>query len=163
MKVSAPRPPSSAAALTGIGVVALVMYWLREYILHIVQAGQIAIMVDLIDTRPLPKGRSQPSNARAMVRARLVETGAQFAADQIVKGVLRAITGLILAVFTLLPFRGMRQLLTILRAFLNLAVGVIGEVMLAHAMRTRAADTRSSARDAAPRSRLGVPAACADL
>ncbi|WP_416321167.1 hypothetical protein [Yoonia sp.] len=134
--------------LAGFGVVAIVMYWLREYILYMVKAGHIAVMVELIDNRPMPAGRSQIGHAQAMVRDRFSEASVLFAIDQLIKGVLRAITGLIRGVFTLLPIPGVRQLVTILRAFLRVAVGFIDEVILAHGMRTRATDPWASARSA---------------
>jgi len=79
----------------GLGIVALVMYWLREYILYIVKAGHIAVLVELIDNRPLPEGRGQIEHAQRIVRARFAEASVLFAVDQLIKGVLRAITGLI--------------------------------------------------------------------
>lgn len=134
--------------LTGFGIVLIVMYWLREYILYMVKAGHIAVMVELIDGRPMPDGRSQIGHAQAMVRERFGEASILFAIDQLVKGVLRAITGLIRGVFTLLPIPGVRQLVTILRAFLRVAVGFIDEVILAYGMRNRATDPWVSARSA---------------
>ena len=132
----------------GLGVVALVMYWLREYILYIVKAGHIAVLVELIDNRPLPEGRGQIEHAQTIVRARFAEASVLFAIDQLIKGVLRAITGLIRGVFTVLPIPGVRQLVTIVRAFLRIAVGFIDEVILAYAIRTRATDPWASARTA---------------
>ena len=142
---------ASATFFGGMGgflLVLLVMYWLREYILYIVKAGHIAVMVELIDNRPMPEGRSQIGHAQAIVRDRFGEASVLFAVDQIVKGVLRAITGLVRGVFTLLPIPGMRQLVTILHAFLRVAVGFIDEVILAYGMRTRATDPWASARTA---------------
>ncbi|KPQ06958.1 MAG: hypothetical protein HLUCCA12_08275 [Rhodobacteraceae bacterium HLUCCA12] len=132
--------------VTGFVVVVVVMYWLREYILYMVKAGHIAVMVELIDNRPMPEGRSQIGHAQAMVRERFGQASVLFALDQLIKGVLRAVTGLIRGVFTLLPIPGVRQLITILRAFLSVAVGFIDEVILAHGMRTRATDPWASAR-----------------
>lgn len=134
--------------LSGFGIVVIVMYWLREYILYMVKAGHIAVMVELIDNRPMPGGRSQIGHAQAMVRERFGEASVLFAIDQLVKSVLRAIIGLIRGVFTLLPIPGMRQLVTILRAFLRVAVGFIDEVILAYGMRIRATDPWGSARAA---------------
>lgn len=134
--------------LTGFGIVAIVMYWLREYILYMVKAGHIAVMVELIDNRPMPEGRSQIGHAQAMVRERFAQASVLFAVDQLIKGVLRAITGLIRGVFTILPIPGIRQLVTILRAFLRVAVGFIDEVILAYGMRTRSTNPWESARTA---------------
>ena len=137
-----------AGGLTGLGIVLLVMYWLREYILYMVKAGHIAVMVELIDNRPMPEGRSQIGHAQAMVRERFGEASLLFAVDQLIKGVLRAVTGLIRGVFTLLPIPGLRQMITILRAFLRVAVGFIDEVILAYGMRNRSTDPWGSARSA---------------
>ncbi|MFN4099513.1 MAG: hypothetical protein ACK4GT_07025 [Pararhodobacter sp.] len=134
--------------LTGFGVVLIVMYWLREYILYMVKAGHIAVMVELLDDRPMPEGRSQIGHAQAMVRERFGEASVLFAVDQVIKAVLRAVTGLIRGVFTLLPIPGIRQLVIILRAFLRVAVGFIDEVILAYGMRTRSTDPWASARSA---------------
>lgn len=139
---------TAVGGLTGLGIVLLVMYWLREYILYMVKAGHIAVMVELIDNRPMPEGRSQIGHAQAMVRERFGEASLLFAVDQLIKGVLRAVTGLIRGVFTLLPIPGMRQLVTILRAFLRVAVGFIDEVILAYGMRNRSTDPWGSARSA---------------
>ncbi|WP_245729401.1 hypothetical protein [Salinihabitans flavidus] len=132
----------------GFGLVAFVMYWLREYILYMVKAGHIAVMVELIDNRPMPEGRGQIGHAQAMVKERFAEASVLFAIDQLVKGVLRAITGLIRGVFTILPIPGARQLIGILHAFLKVAVGFIDEVILAYGMRTRATNPWQSARTA---------------
>lgn len=134
--------------LMGFALVAAVVYWLREYLLYLVKAGHIAVMVELIDGRPMPEGRSQIAHAQAMVRERFGEASVLFAVDQLVKGVLRAITGLIRGIFTVLPIPGVRQLTTILHAFLRVAVGFIDEVILAYGMRTRATDPWGSARTA---------------
>ena len=134
--------------VTGFGIVLIVMYWLREYILYMVKAGHIAVMVELIDGRPMPEGRSQIGHAQAMVRQRFAEASTLFAVDQLIKGVLRAITGMVRGLFTLLPIPGARQLVTILRAFLRVAVGFIDEVILAYGLRTRATDPWESARTA---------------
>ncbi|WP_114967100.1 hypothetical protein [Alkalilacustris brevis] len=134
--------------LTGFVVVMAVMYWLREYILYMVKAGHIAVMVELIDNRPMPDGRSQIGHAQAIVRERFAEASILFAVDQLIKGVLRAITGLIRGVFTILPIPGVKQLISILRAFLRVAVGFIDEVILAYGIRTRATNPWESARRA---------------
>ncbi|WP_366556185.1 hypothetical protein [Aquibaculum sediminis] len=132
----------------GFLIVLGIMYWLREYILYLVKAGHIAVMVELIDKRPMPEGRSQIGHAQAMVRERFAEASVLFAVDQLVKGVLRAITGLVRGIFTILPIPGVKQLISILHAFLRVAVGFIDEVILAHALRTRASDPWESARTA---------------
>jgi len=134
--------------MIGFGVFGVVMYWLREYILYIVKAGHIAVLVELIDGKPMPDGKSQVSHATEVVKERFAQASVLFAVDQLVKGVIGAITGLVRGVLTILPIPGAQQISGILHAFLRVAVGFIDEVILAYAIRTRATNPWASAKDA---------------
>ncbi|WP_240643573.1 hypothetical protein [Paracoccus siganidrum] len=134
--------------LIGFGIVGAVMYWAREYILYIVKAGHIAVLVELIEGKPMPEGRSQVEHGRVVVTQRFAQASVLFAVDQLIKGVLRAVTGLIRGILTILPIPGARQLTGILHAFLQVAVGFIDEVILAYAIRTGSTNPWGSAKDA---------------
>jgi hypothetical protein len=47
----------------GFGLTASVIYFLREYILYVVKAGHIAVLVELLDGREMPEGKSQVTYA----------------------------------------------------------------------------------------------------
>ncbi|WP_366514609.1 hypothetical protein [Roseibium sp.] len=130
----------------GFGAVAVVMYLLREYVLYVVKAGHIAVLVKLLDGKAMPGGRSQISYAREEVSQRFMQASVLFGVDQLIKGVLRAITGLVRGVFTLLPIPGARQLISIVEAFLRIAVGFIDEVILAYTIRTNSDNVWASSR-----------------
>lgn len=132
--------------LIGFGIVGAVMYFLREYILYIVKAGHIAVLVKLLDGEKMPEGRSQIAYAREEVTNRFAQASVLFGVDQLVKGVLRAITGLVRGIVTVLPIPGAQQLVSILKAFLKIAVGFIDEVILAYAIRTGSTNAWGSAR-----------------
>ncbi|MEO5806789.1 hypothetical protein [Devosia sp.] len=134
----------------GLGFVltAGVLYFLREYILYIVKAGHIAVLVELMDGRPIPQGRSQIDYASSVVKARFAEANVLFAIDQLVKGVLGAITGLVEGIASFIPIPGLQQFVGLIRAFLKIAVGLVDEVILAYAIRTRAENPWASARTA---------------
>jgi hypothetical protein len=134
--------------LIGFGLFAAAMYWAREYILYLVKAGHIAVLVELLDGKPMPEGRSQIAHAAETVRSRFAQASVLFAIDQLVKGVIRAITGLVRGILSVLPLPAVQQLAGILHAFLRVAVGFIDEVILAHAIRTRSDDPWNSARNA---------------
>ncbi|WP_276861769.1 hypothetical protein [Haematobacter missouriensis] len=134
--------------IAGFGIMGAVLYWIREYILYIVKAGHIAVLVELIDGKPIPGGRSQIAHASMVVKERFGQASALFALDQIVKGVIRAITGLARGILSILPIPYIRQLMGVVQAFLRMAVGFIDEVILAHAIRTRSDDAWGSAREA---------------
>jgi hypothetical protein len=132
----------------GFGLTAAVLYFLREYILYIVKAGHIAVLVELVDDRPIPDGRSQIDYATGVVKERFAESNVLFAVDQLVKGVLAAITGIVQGVASFIPIPGLQQFVGIIRAFLRIAVGLVDEVILAHAIRTKAVNPWASAKEA---------------
>ncbi|NYT75863.1 hypothetical protein H0A71_02505 [Alcaligenaceae bacterium] len=134
--------------VAGFGITAAILYFLREYLLYMVKAGHIAILVSLIDGQPLPEGRSQIAHAQRIVKSRYAQANVLFALDQIVKGVIAAITGLVQGVASILPIPGISQLMGLVRAFLRLAVGLIDEVILAYAIRTESQNPWSSAQTA---------------
>src|SRR5690554_6811247 len=45
--------------VAGFGIVGVIMYVLREYLLYMVKAGHIAVLVELLEGHSLPQGRSQ--------------------------------------------------------------------------------------------------------
>jgi hypothetical protein len=132
----------------GFGLFGAIMYWGREYILYIVKAGHIAVLVELIDGKPMPDGKSQITHATSVVKDRFAEASVLFAIDQLIKGVIGAITGLVRGVLSILPLPGVRQLSGILHAFLRVAVGFIDEVILAHMIRTGSTNPWGSAKEA---------------
>jgi hypothetical protein len=132
----------------GFGLTAGVIYFLREYIIYIVKAGHIAVLVELIDGNEIPGGRGQIEYASAVVKERFAEASVLFAIDQLVKGVLAAITGLLQGIASFVPIPGLQQFMGLVRAFLRIAVGLIDEVILGYGIRTRAANPWASARAA---------------
>jgi hypothetical protein len=132
----------------GFGGTAAVLYFLREYILYMVKAGHIAVMVEMIDGRALPAGKGQVAHAQAVVKDRFAQANLLFALDQIVKGVIRAITGLVQGLASILPIPGLDGMMKLVRAFLRVAVGLIDEVILAHLIRSNPDNPWAGARDA---------------
>lgn len=134
--------------IAGFGIFGAIMYWAREYILYIVKAGHIAVLVELLDGKPMPEGKSQITYATQIVQQRFAQASVLFAIDQLIKGVIGAITGLVRGILMLLPIPGARQVSGILQAFLQVAVGFIDEVILAHAIRTGSTNPWASAKEA---------------
>jgi len=134
--------------LAGFGLTGAVLYFLREYILYIVKAGHIAVMVQLLEGKELPGGRSQLSYAGQVVKNRFPQANVLFLLDQLIKGVVAAVTGLVQGLGTLLPIPAMQQIMGLVRAFLRVAVGLVDEIILAYAIRTESEDAWGSARTA---------------
>jgi hypothetical protein len=132
----------------GFGLTAGVIYFLREYILYVVKAGHIAVMVEHLDGRDFPDGKGQIAYAQGIIKDRFGEASVLFGVDQLVKGVVNAITGLIQGILNFLPIPGLQNIMGVVRAYLRLAVGLIDEVILAHGIRTRSDNPWASAKTA---------------
>ncbi len=132
--------------IIGFALTAGVLYFLREYLLYMVKAGHIAVLVELLDGQPLPEGQSQVSHGAAVVKRRFAQANVLFALDQIIKGVLRAIIGIVQGLTSFIPGSG--NIMGIVKAFLKIAVGFIDEVILAYAIRTQSDNPWASARTA---------------
>ncbi|MFZ1469085.1 MAG: hypothetical protein WAT09_08910 [Paracoccaceae bacterium] len=135
-------------AIGGFALTAGVVFFIRDYILYIVKAGHIAVMVELMEGRNIPGGQGQITYARGIVTERFGQASALFALDRLIKGVVTAITGLIQGLLTILPIPGLDRVMGLVRAYLRVAVGLVDEVILAHALRTRADNPWKSAQEA---------------
>lgn len=134
--------------LAGFSITAGVLFFLRDYILYIVKAGHIAVMVELMQGGTIPDGRAQIIYARDVVTQRFGQASALFALDQLIKGVVGAVTGLMQGILMFLPVPGLDRIMGLVRAYLKLAVGLVDEVILAHAIRTRSNNPWTSAQEA---------------
>jgi hypothetical protein len=121
----------------GFVLTAGVIFFLRDYMLYLVKAGHIAVMVELMDGRPIPRGQGQIAYARGIVTDRFGQVSALFGLDRLVKGVVRVVTGMMDGMLSLLPIPGLDRLGWVLRAYLRLAIGLVDEVILGHAIRSR--------------------------
>lgn len=133
--------------IAGFGLTVGVIFFLRDALLYAVKAGQIAVMVEYLDGKSLPYGRGQIAHARAVVTERFGQTAALFALDRLIRGVIGAISGIVDGLMTLLPIPGLNQIGGVVRAYLRVAVGLVDEVILAHAIRTRSENAWEAAHD----------------
>lgn len=131
----------------GFGLTSGVIFFFRDYILYLVKAGHIAVMVELMDGKPVPGGQGQIAYARQVVTERFGQASALFALDQLIKGVIHVVTGLLEGLMSILPIPGLDRLMGALRAYLRLAVGLVDEVILGHAIRTRSENAWEAAHD----------------
>ncbi len=132
----------------GFSITCGVIFFFRDYLLYLVKAGHIAVMVEIMQGGQVPGGRGQLDYAWGVVRERFGEASALFALDRIVHGVIGAITGLIEGILTIIPIPGLDNLVGVLRAYLKVAVGLVDEMIIAHAIRTKAENPWANAREA---------------
>jgi hypothetical protein len=135
-----PEGTAFYGGVAGFVLVSVAVYWIREYILYVLKAGHIAVMVHLIDGRPVPEGRNQIAYARAVVTQRFAEANILFVVDQLVKGAIRAVTGLLGGVAAFLPIPGLQGLVSFLNTVIRLSLTYVDEIILGYNIRI---DSRS--------------------
>jgi len=145
---SADTPASFAVwgGFAGFGIVSGVVFWIREWILYMVKAAHIAVLVHLIEGREIPGGRSQIDYGQAIVRERFVEANALFVLDRLVKGALRAITGLIGGIAAILPIPGLDALARLVNAVITMSLTFVDEIVLGLIVRRNAENPFETAR-----------------
>jgi hypothetical protein len=146
---SDPDGPASFAVwggIVGFGLVSIAVYWIREYILYIVKAGHIAVMVHLVEGREVPGGQNQISYAREVVTQRFAEANVLFVVDQLVKGAIRAITGLIGGIAAFLPIPGLDGLVRFANTVVRISLTYVDEIILGYNIRVNSSSPFESAR-----------------
>ena len=123
--------------IVGFGIASSIMYFIREYLLYMVKAGHIAVLVELLEGKELPAGRSQIDYAQGIVRERFVESSVLFGVDQLIKGILRAFNRVFFTVASLLPIPAAQGIIKFVNTVLNLSLTYLDEVILAYSIKTR--------------------------
>lgn len=138
-----PEGPAGFAfggGIVGFALVSGIVYWLREWILYMVKAGHVAVMVHLIEGRDIPGGMGQVDYGRAIVTERFTEANVLFALDQLVKGALRAITGLIGGIAAFIPIPGLDSLVRFVNAIIRMSLTFVDEIVLGLIVRENSAN-----------------------
>lgn len=132
-------------ALAGFGLVCGVLWWVRQYLIYLVKAGHVAAMDALLRGGSLPGGQDQISYAVAMVKARFLEVNLLFGLDLLIRGVVRALVGMLNLVTGWIP--GFKTLNDFVSAVLKIALGLVDEVILAYIIRREGEPPAQAARD----------------
>ena len=134
--------------LVGFGIMSIIAYMLREYLLYMVKAGHIAVLVELMEGKELPQGRGQIDHAQQVVRERFTESSVLFGVDQLIKVVLRAFNRIFFTVTAFIPIPGLRNVVKFINTVVNLSLTYLDEVILAYNIRTRSNNPWASSRTA---------------
>ena len=123
-------------AVGGFGIVSVAVYWIREYILYVLKAGHIAVMVHLIEGRDVPGGQGQIAYAKQVVSERFAETNVLFAMDQLIKGVIGALTGLLGGITAFIPIPGLGGLVSFINSIIRMSLTYVDEIILGYNIKT---------------------------
>lgn len=134
--------------LIGFGIVSGVLYWVREYILYLVKAAHIAVLVEALEGRELPEGKGQVTYGQEVVKTRFKEASILFGIDQLIKGILRLLNGMLMTVARWIPVPGLSQVVGVINAVLNASLTYVDEIILAYNIKIGSTNPWQSSREA---------------
>jgi hypothetical protein len=126
--------------LIGFAVVSGILYWAREYLLYLVKAGHLAVLVELMDGKPVPGGKSQIDYATGIVKQHFATSSLLFGLNQLIRGVLRVFNRLTVSIASWLPIPGLDVLVKLVDAIINTGLSHLDQVILAQILRRKAGD-----------------------
>lgn len=103
-------------------------------------------MVHLIDGRDIPGGQGQVAYAKDIVTQRFAEANILFVVDQLVKGAIRAITGLLGGIAAFLPIPGLSGLVSFINTVIRLSLTYVDEIILGYNIRINSSSPFETAR-----------------
>lgn len=121
--------------LIGFAIVSGILYWAREYLLYLVKAGHLAVLVELIDGKPVPGGKSQIDYASGVVRQHFATSSLLFGLNQLIRGILRVFNRLTVSIASWLPIPGLDVVVKLVDAIINTGLSHLDQVILAQILR----------------------------
>jgi hypothetical protein len=144
--VSGRAPGAFWGAIAGCALVALMLWWLREYILFLVRAGHVAAMLFAADELPAPAAQGKVGQALALVQQRFREIGTLFSIERCLHGSLATFVAIFDPAAKVLPAE-VRSLAGPVNATLGASLGFLTDVVLAKPLSTKRGNAWSEARD----------------
>jgi hypothetical protein len=126
--------------LIGFAIVSGILYWAREYLLYLVKAGHLAVLVELMDGRPVPGGKGQIDYATGIVRQHFATSSLMFGLNQLIRGILRVFNRLTVSIASWLPIPGLDVPVKLIDAVINTGLSHLDQVILAQILRKQAAN-----------------------
>ena len=143
--------PGSVAVwggLAGVLVAVALAHARRDWLLYRITTPHIALMVELLDRRPIPLLGGQIAHGRAVVSARFGDAPALFALNRLIRGVIRTATRMVDGLLVdIVPSFGLDRLLRAAGLHLRLVSGLVDPMILSHALRERSENAWEAAHD----------------
>ncbi|MGL4311600.1 MAG: hypothetical protein ACRCSU_14070 [Paracoccaceae bacterium] len=135
-------------ALFGLVAAAWLAKMARRWVMYLIKTAHIAVLVEMIQNRPLPSGQSQIGFGHRVVKDRFGEVSALFVLDELIRTVVRAVNRTFLGIVNFLPERVARPLAASVTLLLHFGLSFLDEIVLAHAIDKQSANPWGSARNA---------------
>jgi len=126
---------ASIGGLVGFAIVSGILYWARQYLLYMVRAAHIAVLVQLLDGKPIPGGKGQIEFGRALVTQHFASSNVLFGLHQLIRGVLNMFNRLTVSIASWLPIPGLDALVKIVDAIVATGLSSLDQVVLAQILR----------------------------
>lgn len=133
--------------LVGFVVACGILYWAREYLLYLVKAGHVAVLVRLIDGKPLPGDQGQIAFGRDAVKRHFASSSLLFGLNQSVRGALNAFNGVTVSIASWLPIPGLDSLVKLIDKIIATSLSHLDQVILAQILRKEADNAWATACD----------------
>ena len=127
-------------AFIGFAIVSGLLFWAREYLLYLVKAGHIAVLVELMDGRTIPGGKSQIDYGTGIVKQNFGTSSMLFGLNQLLRGILSAFNRVTVSIASWLPIPGLDSVVKIVDAVVNTSLSHLDQVILAQILRAHAAN-----------------------
>ncbi len=138
---------TAVGGLIGFILVTGVLYWAREYLLYLVKAGHVAVLVQLLDGKPIPAGKGQIDYATGIVKQHFATSSMLFGLNQLIRGILRTFNNVTLSIASWLPIPGLDLLVKFVDKIINTGLSHLDQVILAQILRTNSDNPWATARD----------------
>ena len=119
-------------------LIALVATWpiyrlVNRYVFYLIKAAHLAVIAELLANGSLPPGASQLAWGKQQVTSRFGEVSAMFLVDELVAGVVRTFTNMVVSFASWLPGDSFRTLAQMAARVIRYATHYIDEAILARA------------------------------
>jgi hypothetical protein len=132
-------------AFIGFAIVSGLLFWAREYLLYLVKAGHIAVLVELMDGRTIPGGKSQIDYGTGIVKQHFGTSSMLFGLNQLLRGILRAFNRVTVSIASWLPIPGLDSVVKLVDAVVNTSLSHLDQVILAQILRAHASSAAAGA------------------
>lgn len=140
-------PGAFWGAVSGLAFIGFMLWWLREYLLYLVEASHAAAMALVLDSTPQPPGQGRIPAAMTVVQRRFRDVGVLISAERLVQGAIGRLVAVLDTLASILP-AGISVPRNLSDAGLRNALGFVGKVLLARAVRGNAKEPWPSLQDA---------------
>lgn len=106
----------------------------REWLLHLLKAGHVAVVTAFLTDGKLPKGKSQYEIGKQLVTEQFVDVNVLFVVDGLVKGSVRGFNRTIDNLMDMIPLPGMQSVAKWAGRIVDMAVNFIDETVLSYSL-----------------------------